>query len=144
MKNKFVVFLLIAVLFGFISAHSFYTEYQKNIDNSQYNAYLIQIGSYKGNDTEIDTSRYLVIKENDIYNVYAGITTNLNNANKIKEMYEEEDIYGYIKPTVINNIEFISNLKQYDILLSEVEDKDNLISINDVIISSYEEMVLGN
>ena len=99
-------------------------------------------GSYKDDDPEIKADKYLVLKENGVYNVYAGITTSLNNASKIKKLYENQQIRSYIKPTVIDNIEFISNLEQYDILLSEVDDEDNLISINDVIISSYEEMVL--
>lgn len=53
MKNKFIIYLFFALLFGFITAHSFYTEYQKNINNTKYNAYLIQIGSYKDDDLEI-------------------------------------------------------------------------------------------
>ena len=79
-----------------------------------------------------------------MYNVYVGITTDLSNANKIKNIYEKKDIEVYIKPTVINNIEFVSNLEQYDLLISEVENDDNLISISDVVLSSYEEIVLGN
>ena len=71
------------------------------------------------------------------------LTTDLSNANKIKNIYEKKNIEVYIKPTVINNIEFVSNLEQYDLLLSEVENEDNLISISDVVLSSYEEIVLG-
>ena len=56
---------------------------------------------------------------------------------------KKKDIEVYIKPTVINNIEFVSNLEQYDLLISEVENEDNLISISDVVLSSYEEIVLG-
>ncbi len=142
MKGKYIFYLFLALFFGFITANSFYKAYQKNINDNKYNAYLIQIGSYKENDLEVNADKYLVIEENGIYNVYAGITTSLVNASKIKKIYEEQQIQSFIKPTVIDNVEFISNLEQYDILLSEVEDEDNLISINDVIISSYEEMVL--
>lgn len=142
MKGKYLFYLFLALFFGFITANSFYKAYQKNINDNKYNAYLIQIGSYKENDLEVNADKYLVIEENGIYNVYAGITTSLVNASKIKKIYEEQQIQSFIKPTVIDNVEFISNLEQYDILLSEVEDEDNLISINDVIISSYEEMVL--
>lgn len=35
------------------------------------------------------------------------------------------------------------NLEQYDILISEVDNEENIISISDVILSSYKEMVLG-
>ena len=57
-------------------------------------------------------------------------------------MLKVKNIDSYIKPVVIDNVEFISNLKQFDILLSEVESPENLISINDVIIFKYEEIVL--
>lgn len=136
------MYLLIAISLGFIFGEVIYSDYKKNLDNSKYNAYLVQIGSFK-DDPEVDPSDYLVLKEDGIYNVYAGITTKLSNATKIKDLYESENIDTVIKPTVIDNVEFISNLKQYDLLLQEVENKDNLISINDVIISKYEELILG-
>lgn len=140
MKKK-GFYIVLALVFGFILAEVFYKEYQRNLDDS-FNAYLIQVGSFK-DDYEVDPSGYLVIKEGDIYNVYAGVTTKLSNATKIKELYEQEDIKVLIKPTNIKNDEFLNNLKQFDILLSEVEDKDNVMSINDVIISEYEEIILG-
>ena len=143
MKNNFFIWILVAVILGFIIAESFYAEYKKSLDGSKYNAYLIQIGSFQDDDLEIDTDKYLVLKEDGVYNVYAGITTKLTNASKIKRAYESKNIESYIKPVTIDNVEFISNLEQFDILLSEVENKDNLISINDVIISNYEEIVLG-
>ncbi len=143
MKSNYFILLLVAIVLGFISAEAVYKQYQENLDATEYNAYLIQIGSFD-NDPEVDESKYLVLKENGIYNVYAGITTKLNNATKIKDLYKKKDIESYIKPTVIDNIEFMSNLEQFDILLSEVDNDENLISINDVILSNYEEIVLGN
>ena len=131
-----------AIIIGFVLGVVIYNDYKRGLDDSKYNAYLIQIGSFN-NDIEVDTSKYLVLKENGIYNVYAGITTKLSNATKIKELYDSEKIYSVIKPTIINNVEFMNNLEQYDLLLSEIDNKENLISVNDVIISQYEEIVLG-
>lgn len=140
--KRTILLIFLALFFGFITGKSLYNEYKKGLEDTKYNAYLIQIGSFKDDD-EIDTGNYLVLEEDGMYNVYAGITTKLSNASKIKEMYKEENIEGYIKPTVIDNVEFISNLEQFDILLSEVDNLDNMISINDVIISRYEELILG-
>ena len=141
MKNK-MKYLLIALIVGFILGDVIYNDYKKNLDNSNYNAYLIQIGSFK-DDLEVKTDDYLVLKEDGVFNVYAGITTKLSNATKIKNLYEKENVQSIIKPVVINNVEFIKNLEQYDLLLSEVDNEDNLLSINDVIISEYEELILG-
>ena len=141
MKSK-MKYLLIALIVGFILGDVIYNDYKKNLDNSNYNAYLIQIGSFK-DDLEVKTDDYLVLKEDGVFNVYAGITTKLSNATKIKNLYEKENVQSIIKPVVINNVEFIKNLEQYDLLLSEVDNEDNLLSINDVIISEYEELILG-
>ncbi len=140
--------MTIAIVLGFISAQIVYSTYRNNLSSSSYNAYLLQIASFENVDSISsdmkDNADYLIVNENNMYNVYVGITTDLSNANKIKNIYEKKDIEVYIKPTVINNIEFVSNLEQYDLLLSEVENEDNLISISDVVLSSYEEIVLGN
>ena len=141
MKNKIKV-LLITISIGFILGSIIYNEYKRNLDDSNYNAYLIQIGSFK-DDLEVNPNNYLVLEEDGVFNVYAGITTKLSNATKIKDLYEKENVSSIIKPIVINNVEFMNNLEQYDLLLSEVDNKDNLLSINDVIISEYEELILG-
>ena len=147
MKKKFVIPLIISIALGFISAQIVYSTYRKNLENTDYNVYLIQAGSYNNkNDLEKDFSlndEYLILEEDGVYNVYVGMTTDLINANKIKNLYSNKNYDTYIKPTVVNNIEFVSNLEQYDILMSEVDNEENIISINDVILSSYEEMVLG-
>ena len=141
MKKKLTYFF-IPIIIGFVLGIVIYNDYKKGLDDSLYNAYLIQIGSFK-DDVEVDPSNYLVLEEDGIYNVYAGITSKLSNASKIKELYEKENITSVIKPIVINNVEFMNNLEQYDLLLSEVENDENIISINDVIISNYEELILG-
>ena len=147
MKKKFVIPLVISIVLGFISAQIVYSTYRKNLENTDYNVYLIQAGSYNNkDDLEKDFSlddEYVILEEDGVYNVYVGMTTDLINANKIKNLYSNKNYDTYIKPTVVNNIEFVSNLEQYDILMSEVDDEENIISINDVILSSYEEMVLG-
>lgn len=148
MKKNFWIPLTIAIVLGFVSAQIVYSTYRNNLSSSSYNAYLLQIASFENVDSISsdmkDNTDYLIVNENNMYNVYVGITTDLSNANKIKNIYEKKDIEVYIKPTVINNIEFVSNLEQYDLLISEVENEDNLISISDVVLSSYEEIVLGN
>lgn len=141
MKKKKIIYLFIAIVFGFILGEVLFSNYKRSLDDSKYNAYLIQIGSFN-NDSEVNTDDYLVILEDGVYNVYAGITTKLSNASKIKQLYEKENVSSIIKPTIIDNVEFISDLEQFDLLLSEVDNKDNLLSINDVIISRYEELVL--
>ncbi len=147
MNKKFGIAVIVAILLGFLSAQIVYSNYRENLVSSDYNAYMIQIGIYDNEENLnnlINNDNYLIMEEEGKYAVYAGITTDLINANKIKQLYEDKEIETKIKPIIIDNIEFLSNLEQYDILISEVDNEDNIISINDVILSSYKEMVLGN
>lgn len=148
MKKNFLIAVFVAIFLGFFSAQIIYSNYRDNLNDSSYNAYMIQIGTYddkeKLESIFANSDNYLVVEEEGKYNVYAGITTDLINANKIKTLYEKKEFVPSIKPITINNVEFVSNLEQYDILISEVDSEDNIISINDVILSSYKEMVLGN
>lgn len=146
MRKNFIIPLIISIALGFVSAQIVYSTYRSNLEKTSYNAYLILVDSYSKEEKDsidYNNSDYLIVEENNVINVYAGITTDLVNANKIKNIYSERSVETYIKPTIINNVEFLSNLEQYDLLISEVEDEKNIISINDVILSSYEEMVLG-
>ena len=74
--------------------------------------------------------------------MYVGITTSKSNADKIKKAKKKKNIDIYIKQDNINNVEFISNLEQYDVLLESVDKKKDILSINEVILSTYEEMVV--
>lgn len=147
MKKNFVIPLIISIALGFFSAQIVYSTYRKNLEEAEYNTFLIQIGSYTDKAILDSTlgieNQYLILEEEGVYNVYVGITTDLVNANKIKNIYDKKEIETYIKPAIIDNIEFVSNLEQFDILIREVEDEENIISISDVILSSYEEIVLG-
>lgn len=136
MKKNFLVPLIISIVLGFISAQIVYTYYRQNITSTSYNAYLVKV------DGKDEKDEYYIFDEEDDTSV-VGITTNLLNANKIKKIYENKNEEVYIKPIVIDNIEFVSNLEQYDILIDEVKDEKNIISINDVILSSYKDLVLN-
>ena len=143
MNKSFVVPFIICIVLGVISAQIVYSRYKVNLEDSLINAYFIKVNSSFDEELLNDDFKYLVLEEENSFNVYVGITTDLFNANKIKSIYEEKDFDVSIVPVIVDNVEFISNLEQYDILISEVDNDNNIISINDVILSSYEEMVLG-
>ena len=142
---KFVFPLILAIIIGFLSARIVYALYNSN-EKEKYNAYFLQAGVYK-RDINLEKKvkkldSYIKEKDNDKNYIYVGITSKLENANKLKKVYEEKDFDIYIKKVYISNEEFISNLEQYDVLLSGVSKEDDLLSITKVILSSYEEIVL--
>lgn len=148
MKRKFILPFLIAVLIGVIFAQAIYKEYRAETAKEEYNTYLLQEGVYTNKDVLEkhlkELSKYILMEEDGKYYVYLGITTSLNNANKLKALYESEDIPIYLKKANIVNNEFLTNLEQYDLLLEEVDNSKDILAINETILSSYEEIMLGN
>ena len=147
MKKNFVIPLIASIVMGFVSAQIIYSQYLKNIEKNKYNGYLIQAGVYTTkeslDDACEDLDKYLVVEEAGKYYLYLGITSDSMNANKIKTMYANNEVDVYIKPTIIDNVEFISNLEQYDVLINGVEGFEDIKSISETALSEYQEMVLG-
>ena len=149
MNKKFLFMIFLGIFLGAFLGHLFYKNYmeEQNLDND-YNSYLLQLGIY---DTKEDMQKslnninnYMIIEKNNKFYVYLGISSKKENATKIKDAFLEQNIELSIKKTVIDNIEFMSNLEQFDILLDSAVTSEDVMSINEVILSSYEEMVLFN
>lgn len=145
-----IIPLLVAITLGFYGAKIAYDFYQvkKTIRETDYNAFAVQYGAY----TSIETLKkglegidnYVVSTEDGKYYVYLGFTTNPDNLSKIRHLYEKEDREIYTKKLFINNSEFVSSLEQFDVLLASANEEDDISSINNAILSSYDEIILGN
>ncbi len=149
MTRKFLIWLGIAILVGLISGNLLYKQYEKEQNiNEDYNSYLLQLGIFNTKEEALskvaNITDYMMIQQGNKYYVYLGISTKKDNAKKVASVFLDEDIDVSIKKTVINNVEFMSNLEQFDILLDSASTKEDIMSINEVILSSYEEMVLDN
>ncbi len=148
MKKNLIIPLIVSIVLGFIGAQIVYSNYKDNLEKDNYNTYIIQGGVY-ATRTALDNAikkldKYLVVEDGNKYYLYLGITRNRINADKIKSLYANSEMDVYIKPTIIENVEFVSNLEQYDVLISGVDDFEDIKSINETALSDYEEMVLGN
>lgn len=148
MRKKVIIPILIAVLLGCVSGKILYESYESknNNDSKYFNSYLLQVGVYSDKHSLKQATKnlhdYIVKEENGKYYVYMGITTSKKNADKIKKAYESKNIDLYIKEDNINNVEFLSSLEQYDVLLDSVTKDKDILSINEVILSTYDEMVM--
>lgn len=154
MKKKFLrsilIPLLFAVLLGFYGAKIVYgfNTVKRSISDVSHNAYAIQYGVYTSADTLSKTmsniDNYVVSMEDGKYYIYIGFTTDSKNLTKIRNVYDELGIDIYIKEVFISNDEFINNLEQFDVLLENVSSNVDILSITGAILSSYDELVLGN
>lgn len=115
-------------------------KFLKNTDTY----YFLQEGVYKKKellDTSISKINHKVIDyENQKYYVYVGITKDLEVLEKLKDIYEKQNIKVHIKEKYLSNNEFKENVAQFDLLIKETEEEDQIITIEKVVLANYEEI----
>ncbi len=108
---------------------------------------LLQVGVYSNienmNKALIGTDNYFYTIENDKYHVYVGITSNSDNINKLAGYFKEIGYVTYIKDITVSNDGFVTDLKNYDELLSATDDIEAIKVINSNILTSYKENVIN-
>ncbi len=148
MNIKVIIPIFFSILVGFLFGRVIINNYEDttvNAFNEGEKTYFIEIGEYSSYDDVKkikDVSNYLIVYENDNYKVYAGITKNKENANKIKDFYVDSFNNINVREKYINNENFIVQLKEYDKVISIITKKDDLVSVQKIIFSNYKEMVL--
>lgn len=145
--KKTLIFMTIAILLGGFSGKLLFSEYENTsyVFKEGKKLYFLQEGVYSSkesldsNTKEINPK--LVITNNDKYYVYVGITGSSNNASKIKQLYNEKGYSIYEKEMKVNNLEFINNIDQFDILLDNASSDQDISTIQEVVLSNYEDLV---
>lgn len=107
--------------------------------------YFIQENVYANKEVMQENTKNLSTKlieeENGKYYVYVGITSNIDNAKKIKQIYEQKGYTIYIKERNLSNEEFQTNLTQFDLLLKNSSSEKEILTITEVILANYEEII---
>ena len=81
-------------------------------------------------------------EKNGKYYVYVGITGNKDNAEKIQNIYKDSGFNIKINEISINDEEFINNLKQLDILINNTNNQDEILTIEEVVLSNFNKKIL--
>ena len=150
-RLTFIPYIVVAIVFGYFFGNVFFSDYKENsltAFSEGEKLYFIQLGVYENiNDISNylnNVDDYLILKEDDSYHVYSGITSNKNIANKIKDFYKDAGNNIYIKEKYVNNYDFISILNEYEKITEITNNIEDLMKIEKIIISNYEEMVLDD
>lgn len=145
MNKKYILSIIIVIFLGIISAKSVYSLSNSINDKNTY--YFLQLGVYDDIDTlNNDTKNIddkLVLKEDNKYSVYVGISKNKKYLKSISNLYNNLGYNLLIKNKKVINEEFKVNLEQFDKLLKNTNDLEELKKIMSVILSSYQEMVIN-
>ena len=138
-----ILFLIIGIVIGVK-----YTSAKKVLENVFLNDttyYFLQEGVYtsdiilKENTEDLDVKLIELIDGK--YYVYLGITKDEDNAKKIKDIYAEQGYNIYIKEQTLSNEEFANNLTQFDLLLNNTTSTNEILTITEVILANYEEII---
>lgn len=144
--KKTLILMTVAILLGGISGKALFTKTQTStVFNEKEEIYFLQEGVYEKEESVTrntkDIDPKLVIKEDDKYYVYVGISSNTKNIEKIKKIYEEKGYNTYQKTKKVSNKEFLANIKQYDVLIESAKDESDILTIEEVVLSNYEETI---
>ncbi|MGI6330142.1 MAG: hypothetical protein ACOXZR_04845 [Bacilli bacterium] len=146
-----IIYIILAIIVGLVLGKYMFNQYDKKIQEAFLEKdciYILQQGVYqdekniKGNIKEIKD--YLIVLEENFYHVYVGMTKKKENAYKMEEVYTKMGNDIYIKEIEINVGPFLEILKQYDLLLGEVNQKKDILEIQKQVLNKYKELVLIN
>lgn len=145
--KKTLFYMLIAVLLGTISGKVLYSKYENTtlVFNEKKLVYFIQEGVYESRESLMRNTKdiypKLVINKKNKYYVYVGLTRTTEGVEKIKKVYKKKGYNVISKELEINDDSFIINLDQYDILLKSATSTNDILTIEEVVLSNYEESI---
>ena len=143
--KKIFISSIILITIGFLIGKLIFME-DKNIFKSNNNTYYFLLeGIYSDKDNLENNSKKLSNKiidyQDNKYYVYVGITRDLEVAKKLENIYENEGYKIYKKEKNITSEEFSTNVEQFDLLIKENNDTDQILTIEEVVLANYEEIV---
>jgi hypothetical protein len=96
---------------------------RKSVVKNKY--YLLQVGAYKNYDSISKKTKeyenYLVLKEEDLYKLYIGVTKDKEVYKKLVNLYANTSSI-YKKEITLSNQKFDDTLTKYDSLIKNSED----------------------
>ena len=148
MKNKLVIGTIFLVS-GLVVGNNLYNKVDLStiqVFSEKNNYYLLEEGVYSKKEIMQSETRDLNPKvyeeKNGKYYVYVGITGNKDNAQKIQNIYKDSGFNIKINEISINDEEFINNLKQLDILINNTNNQDEILTIEEVVLSNFNKKIL--
>jgi len=147
--KKTIYYAVFFILVGAVFGRYFHDNIKAlSVFNTKDRYYFIQEGVYSSkemlDENTKDISNKVIINDNDKYYVYVGITKDLEIAQIVKNIYDKLGYQTYIKEVNLNNNEFANNLEQFDLLVKNSDSDEDVLTVEEVILSNYEEIVLNN
>lgn len=149
--KKYLLTFLMALIIGFFLSEFFINQYNDydgiKVSGIGEELYFIQYGVFSSEDSmeenTISLENYVYNIEDNKYYVYVGITKKEENAKKIVEYYKKLGYDAIIKKYQLTNEKFLSEIDNYDNVLSLTEDSTAIASVINQVLIKYEEVVIN-
>ena len=145
--KKTILIGMLSVSLGFFLGNIFMSEKSilKKNWNKEEKYYFIQEGIYSSYDNLknnlISIKQKVIDKKKDKYYVYVGITKNKVLATKIQEIYKKRGINSHTVEKYLDSEEFLQNVLQFDNLIKNTEEEEDILTIESVVLANYEEIL---
>ena len=136
--KKIIINGLIYIIIGYILGNILFKskiDLIKNITNKEIYCFIEEKGS---NITKTSIKGY-----DNLY-IKKGISRDLETANKIKSILEEQNKKVTIKEKYLTNKEFKETVTQFDNLINETQSHEEILKIEETVIATYEEILRNN
>lgn len=97
--------------------------------------------NYNNIQNNLNITRRIIENKNNKYHVYIGITRDKEVLEKLKKIYKKENINISVKEKMLESQEFKTNVEQFDLLIKKTKDSDQVLTIEEVVIANYEEII---
>lgn len=145
--KKTIIKGIILIIIGYILGNILFANkielIEKLLNKDTY--YFIEQGIYydksimEANIKNLDFKT--IVKKEEQYSVYIGITKDIDIAKRIKGIYDNKNIKVNIREKYLSSKEFSNNVDQFDILVKSAKDNEEVLTIEEVILANYEEII---
>lgn len=143
--KKIIISGILLIILGYYLGNFIFNDLNINKLKKEEKYYFLQEGVYNNKDNLNNNISNLTNKiidyKNDKYYVYVGITKDLEVAEKLMKIYEKDGFNIYIKEKGLSSEEFSTNVSQFDLLIKENEDDNQILTIEEVVLANYEEII---
>lgn len=96
---------------------------------------------YNNIQNNLNINRRIIENKNNKYHVYIGITRDKEVLEKLKKIYKKDNINVTVKEINLESQEFKTNVEQFDLLIKQTKDTSQILTIEEVVIANYEEII---
>lgn len=142
--KKLLCYGVIFVIMGFLLGVFIFNKRQLLFRPSKHVYYVLEEGVYDNKNllqTSISNLKYKIIDyNNDKYYVYLGISKDLDVITRLSKVYDKKGIQTIIKEKEFISDEFLTNVSQFDLLINDTKDDEEILTIEEVVLANYEEI----